>query len=97
MKKMTGLSPNQERIMSILEYKKISIATRMELLSLIKKYLTVKDSIDLIEKLLKKRKLVSISKGVYMVIPFISINKEWALEEHQIIDYLLKDKYYIGL
>lgn len=96
MKKTNGLSPNQERIMSILEYKKRSIVTRMELLSLIKKYLTVKDSTDLIEKLLKKRRLVSVSKGVYMIIPFTSISKEWALEGCQIIDYLLKDKYYIG-
>jgi predicted transcriptional regulator of viral defense system len=97
MKKTQGLSPNQERIMSILEYKKIEIITKKELLTLIEKYMKVKDSIDLIEKLLKKRKLVSIKRGVYMIMPFTAINKTWSLDEYKVIDYLLKDNYYIGL
>ena len=97
MKKTQGLSPNQERIMGILEYKKIEIITKKELLDLIKKYMKVKDPIDLIEKLLKKRKLVIIRKGIYMIVPFISIDKKWSLDEYKIVDYLLKDNYYIGL
>ncbi|MEK6952711.1 MAG: type IV toxin-antitoxin system AbiEi family antitoxin [Nanoarchaeota archaeon] len=92
-----GLSPNQEKIMSILEYKKVDIILREELVSLIKKYLKVKDISDLIEKLQKKKKLVSIKKGIYMVIPFHSIDKKWALDWHRISEYLLKENYYIGL
>jgi len=97
MKKTTGLSPNQERIMGILEYKKVEIITKEELLDLIEKYMKVKDPVDLIEKLLKKRKIVSIKKGIYMIVPFIALDKKWALDEYKIIDYLLKDNYYIGL
>jgi len=93
----TGMSPNQERIMSILEYKRIEIIPRKELITLIKKYTKVKDILDLIEKLKKKRRLVSIKRGIYMIIPFISIDKKWALDEYKIIDYLLKKDYYIGL
>lgn len=92
-----GLSPNQERIMSILEYKKIEIIPRKELIRLIKQHIKAKDILDLIEKLQKKKKLVSIKRGVYMVVPFSSINKKWALDEYKIIDYLLKENYYIGL
>ena len=39
---LAGLSPNQERIMSILEYKKTEIVTRAELINLIKKYTKIK-------------------------------------------------------
>ena len=98
MKKTGGLSPNQEKIMSILEYKKIEIIKRVELLNLIGKHMKIKDPIDLIEKLQKKRRLVAVKKGTYMVVPFSSIDKKWALEEYQIVDYLLESKdYYIGL
>ncbi len=93
---LAGLSPNQERIMSILEYKKIEIVTRTELINLIKKYTKIKDIQDIIEKLQKKR-LVPIKKGVYMVIPFRSIDKRWSLDNYQLVDYLLKEDYYIGL
>jgi len=93
----SGLSPNQEMIMSILEYKKIDIILREDLISLIKKYINVKDISDLVEKLQKKKKIVSIKRGVYMIIPFSSIDKKWALDEYRISDYLLKDNYYIGL
>jgi predicted transcriptional regulator of viral defense system len=96
-KGMSGLSPNQERIMSILEYKKIEIIKREELVFFIKKHLKIRDISDLIEKLQKKKRLVSIKKGVYMIIPFSSIDKKWALDEYQIADYLLKKDYYIGL
>ena len=96
-KKFTGLSPNQERIMSILEYKKIEIITRGELINLIKEHIEAKDVLDLIEKLQKKKSLVSIKRGIYMVIPFRAIDKKWVLDEFRLIDYLLKEDYYIGL
>ena len=96
-KGLSGLSPNQERIMSILEYKKIDILSREELISLIQKHLGAKDIPDLIEKLQKKKKLVSIKRGIYMIIPFSSIDKQWALDEYRILDYLLQEDYYIGL
>jgi len=96
-REFAGMSPNQERIMSILEYKKTEIITRRELMGLIKKYTSVKDILDLIEKLQKKKRLVSIKRGVYMIVPFTSVDKKWALEEYKIIDYLLKEDYYIGL
>src|SRR3989344_1497801 len=97
MKKTDGLSPNQEKIMSILEYKKMEIITRDELLKLIKRHMKIKDPSDLIEKLLKKSRLVIIKRGIYMVVPLAAINKKWTLDEYQILDCLLKDKYYIGL
>ena len=96
-KNILGLSPNQERILSILEYKKVEIIERAELVSLIKKYLEIRDISDLITKLQAKKRLVPIKKGVYMVVPFSSINKQWALDEYEITDYLLKQEYYIGL
>jgi len=96
-KGLSGLSPNQERIMSILEYKKIEIITRRELINLIKEHIEAKDVLDLIEKLQKKKKLVSIKRGIYMIIPFSAIGKRWALDEFRLIDYLLKEDYYIGL
>jgi len=94
---LAGLSPNQERIMSILEYKKIEIVTRAELIDLIKKYTKIKDIQDMVEKLQKKKRLVPIKKGVYMIIPFRSIDKRWALNNFELVDYLLKEDYYIGL
>jgi len=92
-----GLGANQERILSILEYKKIEIIERKDLIQLIKKHLKIKDIQDLIEKLQKKKRLVTIKKGVYMVIPFSSVDKMWTLDNFMIIDYLLKEDYYIGL
>jgi len=94
---LAGLSPNQERIMSILEYKKTEIITREELIDLIKKYTKIKDIQDMIEKLQKKRRLVPIKKGIYMVIPLRAIDKRFALDNFQVVDYLLKEDYYIGL
>jgi predicted transcriptional regulator of viral defense system len=96
-REFAGLSPNQERIMSILEYKKIELITRKELINLIKEHIEAKDVLDLIEKLQKKKNLVSIKRGIYMVIPFSAIDKKWALDEFRLIDYLLKENYYIGL
>src|SRR3989344_1925920 len=96
-REFSGLSPNQEKIMSILEYKKMELIPRKELISLIKSYIKIKDVVDLIEKLQAKKRIVSIKRGVYMVVPFSAVNKKWVLDEYKIIDYLLKQDYYIGL
>ncbi|MBU2576538.1 MAG: hypothetical protein KKF50_02350 [Nanoarchaeota archaeon] len=96
-KKNQGLSPNQERIMSILEYKKITIIERNEIIDLIKKHMQVKDVGDLISKLLFKERLIPIKKGVYAVIPLSSLDKTTKLSNIEIVDYLLRDNYYIGL
>lgn len=92
-----GLSPNQEKIMSILEYNKMEVISRKELICMIKKYVEVRDVADLIEKLQMKKRLVSIKRGVYMIVPFSSVNKDWVLDEYSVVDYLLKQDYYIGL
>lgn len=96
-KEFSGLSANQEKIMSILEYKKIEVIPRKELISLIKNHLKIKDVMDLIEKLQTKKRIISIKRGIYMIVPFSAINKRWVLEEYKIVDYLLKQDYYIGL
>lgn len=96
-KNIFGLSPNQEKILSILEYKRIEIIERAELIDLIKQHLKVRDISDLITKLQVKKRLVPIMKGIYMIVPFSSINKQWALDNYKIADYLLKKEYYIGL
>ena len=96
-KVLAGLSPNQERIMSILEYKKIEIITREELIEIIKKFTKIKNIQAMIEKLQKKKRLVPIKKGVYMVVPLRAVDKMFSLGNFQIVDYLLKEDYYIGL
>lgn len=96
-KEYSGLSANQEKIMSILEYKKIEIIPRKELITLIEKHTEIKDIIDLIEKLQAKKSLISIKRGLYMIVPFSAINKKWVLDECKIVDYLLKQDYYFGL
>lgn len=96
-KVLAGLSPNQERIMSILEYKKIEIITREELIKIIKKFTKIKYIQLMIEKLQKKKRLVPIKRGVYMVIPLRAIDKKFSLDNYQLVDYLLKEDYYIGL
>src|SRR3990167_6794206 len=94
---LAGLSPNQERIMSILEYKKIEIITREELIKIIKKFTKIKSIQLMIEKLQKKKRIVPIKRGVYMVIPLRAIDKKFSLDNYQLVDYLLKEAYYIGL
>ena len=95
--KFEGLSPNQLRIMSILEYKKTEIIERPKLINLIRTFTKVKDVQDMIEKLQMKKRLISIKRGVYMIIPLASIDKKWAVDEYRLVDYLLKKDYYIGL
>jgi predicted transcriptional regulator of viral defense system len=59
--------------------------------------MNIKDKVNLIEKLHKKRRIVSLKKGLYMVVPISAIDKKWALDEFKIIDYFIKNNYYIGL
>jgi len=96
-RKFEGLSPNQLRIMSILEYKKIEIIERQKLINLIKTFTKIKDVQDMVEKLQKKKKIVPIKKGVYMILPIASIDNKWSIEDKKIVNYLLKGDYYIGL
>ena len=96
-REFSGLSPNQEKIMGILEYKKIEVIPRKELINLIKKYTDAKDVIDLIEKLQVKKRLISLKRGIYIIVPLASIGKSWVLDEYKIADYLSKQDYYIGL
>jgi len=96
-REFSGLSPNQEKIMSILEYKKMELIPRKELISLIKSHIKIKDVVDLIEKLQAKKRIISIKRGVYMVIPLRAIDKKFSLDNYQLVDYLLKEDYYIGL
>jgi predicted transcriptional regulator of viral defense system len=96
IKKM-GLSPAEEQILSILEYKKLDIIKRETLIDLINKYVFIKDIDYLIEKLLNKKRIKIIKKGVYLIIPIYSIDQRKSLDEFKIINYLLEKDYYIGL
>ena len=98
MKKTQGLSPNQERIMSILEYKRIELIKRHELIDLIKKYEVSKNPEFLIKSLLRKKRLISIKNGVYLIVPLRAVDKKVGIDEYQTNKYLLGDiPYYIGL
>jgi len=57
----------------------------------------VKDIDDLISKLLSKKKLITIKKGIYAVVPFSSLDKTTKLSDIDIVDYLLGKDYYVGL
>jgi len=95
--KNTGIGPLEERLLSILEYKKTQIIRREELIKLIREYVGAKDITDLIARLQRKKRLVSIQKGVYAVIPISSINKVPQLSDMEVVAYLIKDNYYFGL
>ncbi|MFT4304785.1 MAG: type IV toxin-antitoxin system AbiEi family antitoxin domain-containing protein [Candidatus Woesearchaeota archaeon] len=95
--KKKGLSPSEEQILSILEYKKIDIIKKEELINLIKKHVSIKDVDYLIEKLLYKKRIKIIKKGMYLVIPISSIDQNRSMDELKIINYLLEKDYYIGL
>jgi len=98
MEKTRGLSPNQERIMGILEYKRLELIKRNELMDLIKKYEVSKNPEFLIKSLLKKKRLVSIKKGIYIIIPLRAIDKKVGINEYKVNEYVLnRAPYYIGL
>ena len=94
----SGLTPNQERLQSILEYKKYRLIKRNEIIGLISNYKISKSPKYLIKSMLLKKRLVSFKKGYYIVIPVSSINKNIGVENLELNDYLLESKdYYIGL
>jgi len=98
MKKTLGLSPNQENIMSILEYKRLELIKRNELINMIKKYKISKNPEFLIKSLLKKKRLISIKNGIYLIVPLRAINNKIGINEYKINEYILKGvPYYIGL
>lgn len=101
MKKTTrraGLSPNQERIQSILEYKKYRLIKREELISLISNHNISKNPRYLIKSMLQKGRLISFKRGSYIVVPMSSINKSPGQSDLEINEYILgAENYYIGL
>ena len=95
--KNRGLTPNQERLQAILEYKKYNILRRIELIELIKKHNISKNPKYLIKSMLIKGRLISVKRGVYVVIPISSIGKKPLIDELEIVNNLLKEDYYVGL
>ncbi|MEK6896394.1 MAG: hypothetical protein AABX12_02965 [Nanoarchaeota archaeon] len=101
MKKTTekaGLSPNQERLQSILEYKKYKIIKRKDIINLILEHKISKNPGYLIKSMLQKGRLISFKRGSYIVVPMSSINKSPGLSDFEINEYILgAENYYIGL
>lgn len=83
--------------MSILEYKGAEVITREELIDIIKRYVGVRYFTDLIERLQMKKRLISIKRGLYLVVPLSSVDKNWSIDEYKIVHHMLKQDYYIGL
>ena len=93
-----GLTPNQGKLQSILEYKKYKIIKRNDLISLISKYKISNNQRYLIKSMLQKERLVSFKRGHYIVIPVSSVNKTAGMDEFELNESLLKShEYYIGL
>lgn len=97
MEKTHGLSKNQKSIMSILEYKRLEFIKRNELIDLIKKYKISKNPEFLIKSLLKKNRIISIKKGIYLIVPLSAINERIGIDEYKTNEYILEGSpYYIG-
>ena len=93
-----GLTPNQGRLQSILEYKKYKIIKRDELISLISNHKISKNPQYLIKSMLLKKRLVFFKKGYYIVIPVSSVSKTIGIDNLELNEYLLESsEYYIGL
>jgi len=98
MKKTQGLTPNQERLLSILEYRKYKKIKRQDLIGLISKYKISKNPSYLIKSMLQKKRLVSFKRGHYIVVPMSSVNKTTEITEFELNEYFLESEdYYIGL
>jgi len=95
--KNLGLSPNQERLQSILEYKEYKIIKRKDLINLISEQNISKNPEYLIKSMLQKGRLVSFKRENYMIIPISSVNKAATLSEFELNAYILGSEYYIGL
>ncbi|MFH1209995.1 MAG: hypothetical protein V1663_04365 [archaeon] len=93
-----GLSHNQERLQSILEYKRYKIIKRKDLIDLISKYKISENPVYLIKSMLQRGRLVSFKRENYIIIPINSVNKAVALSEFELNEYILgTEGYYIGL
>ncbi len=93
-----GLTPNQGRLQSILEYRKYKIIKRDELINLISNHKISKNPKYLIKSMLLKKRLVFFKKGYYIVVPVSSVDKSVGIDNLELNDYLLESKdYYIGL
>jgi len=93
-----SLTPNQGRLQSILEYKKIKIIKRKDLISLISKYKISKNPKYLIKSMLQKKRLVFFKRGYYIVVPVSSVDKTVGIDEFELNEYFLEsDEYYVGL
>ena len=92
-----GLTPNQGRLQSILEYRKHKMIKRNDLISLISKYEISENPEYLIKSMLQKKRLVIFKKGYYVVIPVRAVDKNVGIDNLELNDYLLESKdYYIG-
>jgi predicted transcriptional regulator of viral defense system len=98
MKSNQGLTPNQERLQSILEYKKYKVIKRKELLSLISEHRISRNPKYLVKSMLLKNRLVFFKRENYIVIPMSSINKAVEIDEFKLNELFLEsNSYYIGL
>lgn len=98
MRKTEGLTPNQEKLLSILEYKKYKTIKRIDLISLIFNYKISNKPRYLIKSMLQKKRLISFKRGYYIVIPMSSINKTVEVSEFELNKYFLEStEYYIGM
>lgn len=93
-----SLTPNQGRLQSILEYKKINVIKRADLISLISKFKISKNPKYLIKSMLQKKRLVFFKRGHYLVVPVSSVDKNVRIDNLELIGrFLESDEYYIGL
>lgn len=96
--KRIALGNFEEKLLSYLEYKKLTFVSKNDLKTINDKFVHATDLDDLIERMIKKNRLKSIIKGKYFVIPMRAINKKWAPTEVELIKYFMQDhKYYFGL
>lgn len=93
-----GLTPKQEKLQSILEYKKYKIIKRDDLIKLIYKHKISTNPKYQIKSMLQKGRLIYFKRGNYLVIPISSVNKTPSTNELELNEYIMGDeKYYIGL
>ncbi len=93
-----SLTPNQGRLQSILEYKKINVIKRADLISLISQFKISKNPKYLIKSMLQKKRLVFFKRGHYLVVPVSSVDKTVRIDNFELNErFLESDEYYIGL
>lgn len=98
MKKKHGLTPHQERLLGILEYRKYKVILRKELLDLISSHNISRNPGYLIKSMLQKRRLLSFKRENYLIVPMSSVNKTAEITDFELNEYFLGSKdYYLGL